>query len=803
MKEVHMICNAHLDPIWQWEWEEGAAAALSTFRSAADLCDEFDYVFCHNEVTLYKYIAEYAPELFARIKKLVAEGKWHIMGGWYLQPDCNMPQGESIVRQIRMGQRYFETEFGAHPTTAIGFDAFGHSIGLPQILKKCGQDSYILRRPGNDPIPDDQFWWEGLDGSRIKVAVSQSGYASRLGEAVKSICSKAEASDHDVVCALWGVGNHGGGPSRKDLTDIAALQKDGPYRLIHSTPEAFFARIHPTAVHRTSLRTSMPGCYTTMARVKQQHAALENALYSTEIACTAAAQRGLIEYPTAALNEAAEDLLNAEFHDVLPGTVIQAGEENGLHLLAHGLQICNQLRARAFFAMAAAEPGAADGEFPILVLNTQPYEWETDIACEFSLADQNWSAEQVSHFTVTDAAGQPVPFQVVKEESNLSLDWRKKIVFRGKLAPLALTRFSVRVTFAPAEPPHRYENDAIVLDQPDLHAEIDRRTGLLTSFRVNGTEQLAGGAFRPVMLDDNADPWGMSEHQLHGMGTQPRPFTLMTQPDGIFEGMQPVQVIEDGDIYLGVEAFFACEHTRIRLEYRLFKTEPKIDIRADVFAADANRIIKLEIPTARAGQYIGQCAFGTEPLYMDGRECVAQRFVAMQPESGDCLAVLNRGTYGSSCRDGVIALSLLRTATYCAHPIENRPLLPTDRYTKKIDMGERNFAFRLTVAPKCVLDRLATEFNRPPYASNVFPVPSHTKARPFTVALSDRNISLAAMKESDDGTVLLRLVHNDAEPCDGTLCINGRSAALHFGPYEVLTAAYDATALTVGRDMMI
>ena len=124
MKTVHLVCNAHLDPIWQWEWEEGAAAALSTFRAAADLADEFDYIFCHNEVTLYKYIEEYAPELFARIKKLIREGKWHIMGGWYLQPDCNMPQGESFVRQIQVGHAYFREKFGENPTPAINFDPF-------------------------------------------------------------------------------------------------------------------------------------------------------------------------------------------------------------------------------------------------------------------------------------------------------------------------------------------------------------------------------------------------------------------------------------------------------------------------------------------------------------------------------------------------------------------------------------------------------------------------------------------------------------------------------------------------------
>lgn len=107
MKKLHMICNAHIDPIWQWEWEEGASAALSTFQSAENLAKEFNYIFCHNEVTLYKYTEKYAPALFEEIKELVKEGKWHIMGGWFLQPDCIMPCGEGIVRQIREGEMYF------------------------------------------------------------------------------------------------------------------------------------------------------------------------------------------------------------------------------------------------------------------------------------------------------------------------------------------------------------------------------------------------------------------------------------------------------------------------------------------------------------------------------------------------------------------------------------------------------------------------------------------------------------------------------------------------------------------------
>jgi alpha-mannosidase len=132
---THLVCNAHLDPVWLWEWEEGAAAAISTFRTAADLCEEFEgFIFNHNEALLYRWVEEYEPALFKRIQGLVKAGKWHIMGGWYLQPDCNMPSGEAFVRQALLGPCYFQEKFGARPTTAINFDPFGHSRGLVQIL---------------------------------------------------------------------------------------------------------------------------------------------------------------------------------------------------------------------------------------------------------------------------------------------------------------------------------------------------------------------------------------------------------------------------------------------------------------------------------------------------------------------------------------------------------------------------------------------------------------------------------------------------------------------------------------------
>lgn len=154
--------------------------------NCAEFCEKEDgFVFNHNEVVLYKWEEEYEPELFVRIQKLVKQGKWHIMGGWYLQPDCNMPSGESFVRQVLLGRHYFKQKFNVEPTTAINFDPFGHTRGLVQIIKKSGYDSYIFCRPlQNDcPQPSDDFTWVGYDGSEIMGHRASDHYNSLKGEA--------------------------------------------------------------------------------------------------------------------------------------------------------------------------------------------------------------------------------------------------------------------------------------------------------------------------------------------------------------------------------------------------------------------------------------------------------------------------------------------------------------------------------------------------------------------------------------------------------------------------------------------
>ncbi len=807
MKEVHLVCNAHIDPIWQWDWQEGVGAVLSTFQSAVNIAEEFDYVFCHNEVTVYKYVEEYAPELFEKIKELVRQGKWRIMGGWYLQPDCNMPSGESFVRQIQEGKRYFMEKFGVFPTTAINFDPFGHTVGLVQIIKKCGQDSYLFMRPyaSEMPMPSQQFYWKGLDGSVIKGTRTTGGYNSKLGHAIESITPKMEHQPEDVAVVLWGVGNHGGGPSMKDVKDInEQLLPREDVKIIHSYPENFFARMTPAHEVDYSLRISMPGCYTSMGKIKRKHALLENELAITEKMLSTALACGLLKsYPEEKLHEIVQDLLNAEFHDVLPGTCIQCGEDNGMKLLDHGLLEVERLKTKAYFALSALQEPSKEGEFPILIFNPNVYELEENIECEFMLADQNWDEEMPSSFTVVDENGQPVPFQVVKEESNLNLDWRKRIVFRGKLKPLKLTRFSVYVEYGkkfkqPIE-------ESFVYDDGRKHVEIDKATGLLKSYAIEGVEYIKQGC-QLVSFDDNADPWAMATAQLQRVGVNESPFALSDNTAGVFKGLKSVQVIENGDIYLGIEAFFEKDETRACIGYKIYKNNDYVDVDVTVFMGDVDKFIKLKLPVCE-GQLMGQTAFGTEPLFMDARENAAHRFLAI-----DCgeksLAVMNTGTYGSHYENGAIYLSLVRGVSYCAHPIRERQLIPTDRFVKKIDQGENNFSFRLAVVPTERIERATQEFVQKPYGLNIFPTKVASSvtesAKEFAVSLDDEVVSVVTIKKADDKNALIfRLLNNSKHGVETALNVCGSRLPLSFGRYEVKTVICDENGLHELGELLI
>lgn len=824
MRSIHLICNAHVDPVWLWDFEEGISAALSTFRTAADFCEEYDgYVFNHNEALLYEWVENLEPWLFARIQSLVKEGKWHIMGGWYLQPDCNMPSGESFVRQIEEGRNYFLEKFGVRPSTAINFDPFGHSRGLVQILKKSGFDAYLFCRPGQGdcPLPDDDFVWEGFDGSRI-LAHRADTYGTLMGETGKKISEwmkNHKENPPKTGCFLWGVGNHGGGPSREDMKAISELMEkdgDGTWHILHSTPEEYFKeRAELTKkmgeeepVVKKDLNAWAVGCYTSQIRIKQKHRELEGELALAEKMLSQACMAGLMEYPEEEMKKAQKALLFCEFHDILPGTSIPTAEERSLGTLEYGLEIVRTWRQRAFFCLLEGEPKAFPGEYPVFIYNPHPYEIEGDFTAEFQLANQNWTEKYA--MPVVRQNGAILKSQVEKEACSLNLDWRKKIAFHGRLKPSSMNRFSVTIHMLDEVPKKEYSitEEAFFFDNGKIQACISKETGLLEFLKKEGQEVLKKGAGALRVMKTDCDPWGMNRKSYE---EEQGVFTLMDKKAGsVYSGtyndrhaskgkeIESVRVIEKGDVRTVVEAVFAYKDSRACVQYIFPAQGDYMDINVRVNWAEKGSFLKYELPAAlEKGNAFGETAYGKMEYASDGQEKVFHRYCGVYDEKR-AVTVLNRGNYGGDFKDGRIRISLLHSAVYSAHPIGDRPLLVQDRCLPYMEQGERNFSFRIQCGEK--KERMknvakdAVLFQEGVVTVSAFPAGEGEKPNSFAEIDNPAVILSAFRKVRGEDAYILRLFETTGEKQKFSLRLGNITMEAEAEPFEIKTFCYERKA---------
>lgn len=788
MQKMHLISNAHIDPMWQWEWREGAGATISTYRVAADLCEKNpDFIFNHNEVLLYEWIEEYEPDLFRRIQALVREGRWHIMGGWVLQPDCNLPCGESFVRQIEMGLRWFHSRFGVRPTTVINLDSFGHSRGLVQIFTKCGYDSYLITRP-NESGFGHRFEWKGFDGSSVRVC-KVPRYNSPLGRVDKIIAQDmaGQAGENHGI-TMWGVGDHGGGPSREDLEKIKGLMASSDVEIVHSTPEIFFADTAGEKLElvEESLRPSMVGCYLSQVRIKQGNHRLESELLSAERMATAAWAAGLMDYPTEELKAAWHDLLFAQFHDILPGSSIRDVEQAGLDLQAHGMEEVRRVKARAFFRLCAGQKGAGTGDLPILVYNNHPFDLDAVVTCEMMLPDQNWEEEFVG-LRVFDEEGNELPAQVEKERSNLALEWRKRVVFRATLNAGRMSRFYAVQDILPEKPGHAVlaEDDCFVLSGGKAEIRIGRNTGLVEGFTLEGRSLLRPGSGQLRVVKDSEDPWGMT-------------VTSYTETEGFFrladraetaricgvhrEELAPVRVIESGAVRTVVEAVFVYNTSRAVARYTMEHATGAVNISLNLQFLENDRMVKMSLlPADQNAELLTKTAFGLESQFTDGTECVLSEYLLAR-QGADGMSLSGTGGGGYSVEGGDIWISLLHTPAYCAHPIHDRPLLPTDRFSPRSDQEAREFTFQLKASSWAErlthVQRECDALNQPAEAECFFPG-GDDKPQPSPLCLVDNSaVQMSACKKAEDSDdVILRLFNSSLEPAEARVDMPALKAA--------------------------
>ena len=248
---VHMVGHGHIDPVWLWPMSEGISIVYSTFKSNLDRMNETpDFKFTSSSAQFYQWVADNDPQMMAQIRKRIDEGRWSIVGGWWVEPDVNIPGGEAMVRQGLYGQLTLQKLTGHKAKVGYNPDSFGHTSSLPQIMKGLEMESYVFMRPGphEKTLPADLFWWEGIDGSRLltyRIPFSYGDGGSVRNRMLQTIERFKDQPSKSFV-QYFGAGDHGGGATKENIRSILEIQKekDAP-KVLFSTHDTFFKAIMP------------------------------------------------------------------------------------------------------------------------------------------------------------------------------------------------------------------------------------------------------------------------------------------------------------------------------------------------------------------------------------------------------------------------------------------------------------------------------------------------------------------------------------------------------------------------------
>jgi alpha-mannosidase len=807
---LHLICTAHLDPVWQWRWEEGASEAIATFGTAATLLRKHPgFVFNHNEAVLYRWVEKYEPALFREIRGLVREGRWSVSGGWYLQPDANMPGLESLTRQVIEGRRYFAAKFGVRPLAAYNFDSFGHGGGLPQVLRLAGYRMYIHMRPQKTDLalPADLYRWRGVDGSEVLALRIEVGLyhteRGNLGAKLEEAAEFALSRGRDVP-VFWGLGDHGGGATREDLARIDEFAlKEKRVAVLHSTPDKLYEALAPLGrsapVFAGDLQRVFTGCYTSLSRVKRRAEESLGSLVQAE--ALRAASWWLVgqPYPDAELAAAWRDHLFNDFHDILTGSCTEPAERDALDLYGRAIETSRRLRlgaARALNRGAGAPGGAGAGpSVPITVANANPSLAVAPIEVE-CLADYRplWTGEW--HMRVFGPGGREVESQEEQPESLLPLTWRKKLCFMAGLEGVGISCYSART-----QPGKRRFRPTSAPPKSELNYRIDRNTCLIDHLDAGGGPPLlAGPLLEPLVIRDEGDSWGTDLWRYRKVEGR---FTPLSKSS---------RVIEDGPVRTVTEAVLSHRGSRIILQTIGYPRFPALEFRFRIHWNEQRRMLKLAVPTAlRRASLLVEVPGGALSRPGDGDEHVFGRWAMVEGESGgvrQAVALIGSGQHGLDFYRGELRLSVLRSAAYCHERHFPLNAFPARKY---MDQGVHEVRLLVTAGePAKVFDRvsaLADWLNSPPWAVAHLPftagaggdgapaVRSGKKGeRAGFLSLSPPGVRLTCLKRSADGRALIARLHETRgleTDARFELSCPPVSAGLRFRPFEIKTLRFE------------
>jgi alpha-mannosidase len=809
---VHNVGHAHIDMNWMWSWPETVAVTVDTFTTVLALMDEFPgFRFTQSQASVYEIVRRHEPALFERIKARVRDGRWEVAASQWVEGDKNLASGKAIARHLLYTRRFMKEHLALDPEdVAIDFepDTFGHAATIPALVSRGGVSRYYMCRGGKGEKPP-VFFWQAPDGARVLVNLETTWYLKPTGpENATALLAFARKTGLREWMNVYGVGDHGGGPTRRDIRRV--LEMDGwPVfpRFRFSTTREYYAFLEKNAdrlpVVERELNFEFTGCYTSQSQIKRHNRLGEARAQDAETAAALALRLVGREYPADRLREAWTNVLFGQFHDILPGSGVRATREYQSGLFQQAAAVAGSVQTASLRAIAAAvdtafakdrvaaaAPGddralgagvgrgtglgavsqaahQADGPRPFVVFN--PTGWPRREIVRASLWDSGRASLPPAHarrFVVHAPGGPSVPAEVVDSGEY----WGHRYVdvaFPAQVGALGHAAYVVEEVDASAPPPPpsvRADADALTLENEHLAVRFDRLTGGVVSLvdKASGLDLAAPG-----------EPLALLEYVLE----RPRDMSAWVIGDTMSRLFPlPVHSLDapSGPYGARVVARAKVKGSQATVTYSLEAGEPWLEVAVEATwlergsREDGTPQLRMRFPTRLEGARARyEIPHGTIVRDLAGGEEVpGQRFAdAFGTIGGEPagLLLLNDGRYGHSLDRSTLALTLLRSSW------EPDPLPEIGTHTVRMALAPHGRS--MTVAD---MVRLGAAFNHPlsvvaadVHAGRIAPRASAVRSvGPAGVVL------VAAKRAEDDGSLLLRLLEAEGRAGKATIDVD-------------------------------
>ena len=681
-KTIKLIGNAHLDPIWLWRWQEGCAEVLQTFRSALDRLKEYnDFVFTCSSAAYYKWVEEIDPQMFEEIRTMVKKGRWVPMGGWWVQPDCNMPSGESFARQALYSQLYYNEKFGITCKTGYNVDSFGHNAMLPQLLRKGGMDFYVFQRPGmheNDQIPENLFWWDSADGSRVLTYHIPDGYGTNgieaLSKRIDDTEERAEKEGYGLML-FYGVGNHGGGPTRGDIEYlIENLEREGYNDLEFDSPDGYFEDILNELLDLPSwddeLQHHASGCYSATSLVKALNRKAENVLAAAEKWDTLSSIVTDGKPSTKEFEKAWQKVCFNQFHDIMCGCSIMEAYEDVKESQGYAMNIANESYNNAVLKISrkidtwiegVSDPvfeerhfSGADSGFPRPVVVFNPHSYEVELPVRTYHPSK----------AVTDCDGNEVIFQNIR--SSRSNDSHLDTLFMAKVPPFGYATYWLEIDGEAKAEKELSGEPNFLMENEFMSVELDGETGYIRSLvdKKSGVEY-AGDKFLAiptVINDESTDTWAHMVFKFHEIKGLMELVSIERVENGALRSVIRTKH-KFGDSYLTQEFILAKGQKTLRVDCKAMWQEKFTMLKFAFPVGGENEISTYEIP----------CGFIKRPCNGEEEPVLNWADLTVNKDGKRVgLSIMSDSKYSYDCPGAELRLTALRNVIFADH-FSDRP----------------------------------------------------------------------------------------------------------------------------------